>query len=258
MATSRGGSTYLVTGGASGLGLATARLLASQGANVAIGDTNVAAGRSAAEDLGPACLFVELDVTRKASCRVAVAACVERFGSLSGVVNCAGTGSAVPTLDRKLEPHGEEVWDAIMRINVYGTFYCASEGASAMARQPTDAEGCRGVIVNVASVAAFEGTRGQLAYAASKSAVVGMTLPMARDLARQGIRVVCIAPGPIDTPLLRTRPPEALAASAAMVPWPRRLGRAEEFAQLVAAVIDNGYLNGETIRLDGGIRLANL
>mmetsp|Transcript_45473 Transcript_45473/g.128020 ORF Transcript_45473/g.128020 Transcript_45473/m.128020 type:complete len:258 (-) Transcript_45473:149-922(-) len=254
----RSGKTYLVTGGASGLGLATATLLVSQGANVAIGDKNAEEGNKTAEGLGPRCLFVELDVTQKASCKAAVAATVERFKTLSGVVNCAGVGSAFTTIDKKLEPHNDKFWDFVTKINLYGTFYCASEGASAMARLPADEEGNRGVIVNVASVAAFEGQRGQLAYSASKSAVVGMTLPMARDLAKHGIRVMCIAPGVIDTPMMRSAGPKVQEGLLASVAGPKRFGRPEEFAQLVAAIIDNGYLNGETIRMDGGIRFANL
>eukprot|EP00429_Kryptoperidinium_foliaceum_P068693 CAMPEP_0176066184 /NCGR_PEP_ID=MMETSP0120_2-20121206/33027_1 /TAXON_ID=160619 /ORGANISM="Kryptoperidinium foliaceum, Strain CCMP 1326" /LENGTH=258 /DNA_ID=CAMNT_0017399787 /DNA_START=57 /DNA_END=833 /DNA_ORIENTATION=+ len=258
MAAPRAGKTYFITGGASGLGLATARLLISQGANVAIGDKNVDDGRRLAEELGARCLFVELDVTQKASCRSAIAAAVDKFKSLSGVINCAGMGSAFMTIDKKLEPHDAAFWDFVTKINLYGTFYCASEGASAMAKLPAGPDGERGVIVNVASVAAFEGQRGQLAYSASKGAVVGMTLPMARDLAKHGIRVMCIAPGIVDTPMLQAMAPNVKEGLLRSVAGPKRFGRPDEFAQLVASIIDNGYLNGETIRIDAGIRFANL
>mmetsp|Transcript_7779 Transcript_7779/g.22250 ORF Transcript_7779/g.22250 Transcript_7779/m.22250 type:complete len:259 (-) Transcript_7779:147-923(-) len=258
MAASRAGKTYFITGGASGLGLATAKLLASQGANVVIADRDADAGKQAAEGIGPMAMFVEVDVTKRDSCRAAIAATVEKFKTLSGVINCAGVGSAFTTIDKKLQPHNEQFWDFVTKINLYGTFYCASEGASAMAKLPVGESEERGVIINVASVAAFEGQRGQLAYSASKGAVVGMTLPMARDLAPHRIRVMCIAPGIIDTPLLRLAAPKVQEGLLASVAGPKRFGRAEEFAHLVTSIIDNGYLNGETIRLDAGIRFANL
>merc|ERR1712241_526496 len=182
----------------------------------------------------------------------------ERFKTLNGIVNCAGTGSAFTTWDKKLNPHNDKFWDFVVQLNLYGTFYGSSEGAAAMAKLPADAEGCRGVIVNVASVAAFEGQKGQLAYSASKGAVVGMTLPMARDLARYGIRVMTIAPGIIDTPLMQMAAPKVKEGLLNSVAGPRRFGKAEEFAHLVASILDNGYLNGETIRMDAGIRFANL
>jgi len=254
----RAGKTYFITGGASGLGLATAKLLVSQGANVAIGDKNADDGKKAEQELGPKSLFVELDVTDKNSVRAAVKATVDKFKTLNGVVNCAGVGSAFTTIDKKLEPHNDRFFDFVCKINLYGTFYGSSEGAAAMAKLPADAEGNRGVIINVASVAAFEGQKGQLAYSASKGAVVGMTLPMARDLARYGIRVMTIAPGIIDTPLMQSAAPKVKEGLLASVAGPPRFGKAEEFAQLATAIIDNGYLNGETIRMDGGVRFANL
>jgi len=255
---SRTGKAYFITGGASGLGLATARLLISQGAGVAIGDKNVEDGKKCQKELGERCLFVELDVTDKSSVRAGVQATVEKVKSLNGIINCAGVGSAFTTIDKKMEPHNDKFFDFVTKINLYGTFYGSSEGAAAMAKLPADAEGCRGVIVNVASVAAFEGQKGQLAYSASKGAVVGMTLPMARDLARYGIRVMTIAPGIIDTPLMQMAAPKVKEGLLNSVAGPRRFGKAEEFAHLVASILDNGYLNGETIRMDGGIRFANL
>lgn len=258
MSTDRTGRTFFITGGASGLGLSTAQLLISQGANVAIGDKNAEEGKKAAEQLGSRCLFVELNVMEKASVRSAVRATVEKFKGLHGIINCAGVGSAFTTVDKKLEPHSEKFWDFVVKINLYGTFYGSSEGAAEMAKLPADAEGNRGVIINVASVAAFEGQKGQLAYSASKGAVVGMTLPMARDLSKYGIRVMCIAPGIIDTPLMQAAAPKVKEGLLASVAGPKRFGRPDEFAQLAAHIIDNGYLNGETIRMDGGVRFANL
>lgn len=258
MATDRTGKTYFITGGASGLGLAVAKLLLSQGANVAIGDKNAEDGKKAEAELGEKCFFAELDVTKKASVRGAVKSAVDKFKSLSGIINCAGVGSAFTTLDKKGQPHSEQFFDFVTKINLYGTFYGSSEAAAEMAKLPADAEGNRGVIVNVASVAAFEGQRGQLAYSASKGAVIGMTLPMARDLSKYGIRVMCIAPGVIDTPLMNSAPPKVKEGLIASVAGPKRFGKPEEFAGLVAQCIDNGYLNGETIRMDGGIRFANL
>lgn len=254
----RTGKTYFITGGASGLGLATAKLLLSQGANVAVGDKDAEAGKQVEKELGSKCLFQELDVTQKASCRAAIRATVEKFKSLNGVINCAGVGSAFTTIDKKLEPHSEQFWDFVVKINLYGVFYGSSEGAAEMAKLPADEEGNRGVIINVASVAAFEGQKGQLAYSASKGAVVGMTLPMARDLARYGIRVMTVAPGIIDTPLMQSAAPKVKEGLLAQVAGPKRFGKAEEFALLATHIIDNGYLNGETIRMDAGIRFANL
>merc|ERR1719150_542521 len=194
----------------------------------------------------------------KDSCSKAIATTVEHFKTLNGIINCAGTGSAFTTVDKKGAPHSEDLWDFVVKINLYGTFYGSSEGAAEMAKLPADEDGNRGVIINVASVAAFEGQKGQLAYSATKGAVVGMTLPMARDLARYGIRVMTIAPGIMDTPMMRSAAPKVQEGLLASVAGPKRFGRAEEFASLAAQIIDNGYLNGETIRMDGGIRFSNL
>lgn len=240
------------------MGLAVAKLLVAQGANVGIGDKNVEEGQKVEQELGPRCLFQELDVTSKESCRAAIRAAVDKFKSLNGIINCAGVGSAFTTLDKKGEPHNDKFFDFVAKINMYGTFYGSSEGAAEMAKLPADEEGNRGVIINVASVAAFEGQRGQLAYSASKGAVVGMTLPMARDLARYGIRVCTIAPGIIDTPMMRSTSAKVQEGLLGSVAGPKRFGKPEEFATLAAAIIDCGYLNGETIRMDAGIRFANL
>lgn len=254
---SRSGKTFLITGGASGLGLATSKLLHSQGANVGILDKDPK-GAEIAKELGPRACFCETDVTDENSVASAVEKVTSTFGGLHGVINCAGLGMAMTTIDKKLAPHKAKVFDFIMKLNTYGTFYGAAYGASAMAKCPAAADGSRGVIINVASVAGIEGQKGQLVYSASKGAVIGMTLPMARDLARYGIRVMTIAPGIIDTPLMQAAAPKVKEGLLAQVAAPKRFGAPEEFAQLCAAIIDNGYLNGEVIRMDGGIRFANL
>jgi NAD(P)-dependent dehydrogenase (short-subunit alcohol dehydrogenase family) len=254
----RAGKTYFITGGASGLGLAMAKLLHAEGANVTIGDRDVAEGKKVEQELGPSCQFIEMDATSKDSCRSAIRAAAERFKTLNGVINCAGVGSAFTTIDKKLAPHNDKAWDFVNQINLYGTFYGSSEGAAEMAKLPADEEGNRGVIINIASVAAFEGQRGQLAYSASKGGVVGMTLPMARDLSKHGIRVMCIAPGIIATPMTDAMSPKVREGLLASVAGPKRFGKPEEIAKLAAHIIDNGYLNGETIRIDAGIRFANL
>eukprot|EP00450_Noctiluca_scintillans_P024085 CAMPEP_0194532666 /NCGR_PEP_ID=MMETSP0253-20130528/70292_1 /TAXON_ID=2966 /ORGANISM="Noctiluca scintillans" /LENGTH=258 /DNA_ID=CAMNT_0039378137 /DNA_START=53 /DNA_END=829 /DNA_ORIENTATION=+ len=258
MAVNREGTTYFITGGASGLGLATAKLLVSQGANVAIGDKDVEAGKRVEGEVGSKLLFVPLDVTDRASCESAIAQTVTHFKGLSGVINCAGVVSASLTVDKKLKAHEEKYFDLVTKINLYGTFYCSSEGAAAMAKLPPDADGQRGVIINVASVAGIEGQKGQLAYSASKGGVIGMTLPMSRDLARFGIRVMCVAPGIIDTPMMQSLPPKVKQGLLDQVAGPKRGGKAEEFALLATQIIDNGYLNGAVVRLDAGIRFANL
>merc|ERR1711879_430785 len=219
---------------------------------------NVEVGKQVEKELGPNALFLELNVTDKTSCKNAMKATVDKFKTLNGVINSAGIGSAFTTIDKSLEAHSEKMWNHVVSVNLYGTFYCSSEGAAAMAKLPADEEGNRGVIINVASVAAFEGQKGQLAYSASKNAVVGMTLPMARDLSRYGIRVMTIAPGIMDTPLMQKAPAKVKEGLLASVAGPKRFGKSEEFAQLAASIIDNGYLNGETIRMDGGVRFANL
>mmetsp|Transcript_56462 Transcript_56462/g.132432 ORF Transcript_56462/g.132432 Transcript_56462/m.132432 type:complete len:260 (+) Transcript_56462:45-824(+) len=254
----RTGKTYFITGGASGLGFATAKHLVFQNANVVLADRNAEEGKKAEAELGPKSFFQQVDCMDRASVSAGMQAAVAHFKSLNGVINCAGVGSATTTLGKNGKPHDEKMWDFVMKINIYGTFYGSSEGAAEMAKLPADEQGQRGVIINVASVAAFEGQRGQLAYAASKGAVVGMTLPMARDLSKYGIRVMTIAPGIMDTPMMRMTAPKVQEGLLGAVAGPKRFGDAKEFALLVEQIIDNGYLNGETIRLDGGIKFPNM
>lgn len=246
------GAAAVVTGGASGLGLATAVRLKEAGAIVTIVDFNAERGEAAADEAGV--FFHRCDVTDPDGVAEAVAAAAAR-GPLRVGVNCAGTGTAVRTISKDGTPHIRSEWDRVLNVNLLGTFLCLTNEASQMSRTEPDERGNRGVIVNTASVAAFDGQIGQLAYAASKAAVVGMTLPAARDLSVSGIRVVTIAPGLMDTPLLGMLPAEAKAALGASVVYPKRLGDPDEFAKLALAIVDNDYLNGETIRLDGAIRM---
>lgn len=253
----RAGKTYMITGGGSGLGLATARLLHSQGANVGLLDQGPST-EDIAKELGDRAVFCQVDVREEASVAEAVDKVVAAFGGLHGVINCAGMGMAMTTLNKTLKPHPDHIFDFVMKVNVYGTFYGSAYGASAMAKTPAAEDGSRGVIINVSSVAGIEGQKGQLVYSASKGAVIGMTLPMARDLARYGIRVMTIAPGIIDTPLMQASSPKVKESLLAQVAAPKRFGTADEFAHLCTSIIDNGYLNGEVIRMDGGIRFSNL
>lgn len=246
------GTVALVTGGASGLGAATARKLASEGADVVIADLQEGPGEEIAADIGG--LFVGMDVTLTEQVRTAVDAASER-GDLRVLVNCAGIGSASRTLNREGEPMDLAVFAGIVEVNLVGTFNAIRLAAAAMSRTEPLADGQRGVIVNTASVAAFEGQIGQAAYSASKGGIVGMTLPVARDLAVVGIRVNTIAPGIIDTPLLAELPQAARESLATQVLFPKRLGRPDEYADLVCHILHNDYLNGETIRMDGGIRM---
>ena len=243
------GNTFLVTGGGSGLGAATARLLEGGKANVVVADLRGEGG-------GVNSRFVETDVTDEASVRGAVGAALEHFGGLHGAINCAGVASAEKTLGRK-GPHSLGSFTQVVQVNLIGTFNVVRLAAEAMAKnEPTDADGERGVIVNTASVAAFDGQVGQVAYAASKGGVVAMTLPVARDLAPLGIRVMAIAPGIFDTPMMAGLPEAARESLGKQVPFPPRLGRPEEYAALVGHIIENRMLNGEVIRLDGAIRMA--
>jgi len=253
----RAGTTYFITGGASGLGLATAKLLHSQGANVAIADINPK-GADIAKELGPNAVFCEMNAMEEGSVASAVEKAVATFKGLHGCINCAGLGLAMTTIGKDLKPHSAEAFDKIMKLNLYGTFYGSSHCASAMAKCEPQADGSRGVIINVASQAGIEGQKGQLVYAASKGAVMGMTLPMARDLARYGIRVMTVAPGIIDTGVFDKMPEKVKKGLLAPVAYPQRFGRPEEFAHMVTSIIDNMYLNGEVIRMDGGSRFANL
>jgi NAD(P)-dependent dehydrogenase (short-subunit alcohol dehydrogenase family) len=249
------GRTFLVTGGASGLGGAASRLLASAGANVVVLDVNAEGGERMARELGAMAHFVRTDVTSEADVQKAVAAARERFGGLHGAVNAAGIGTAEKVLG-KAGPHPLEAFERTIRINLVGTFNVIRLAAAAMAAGEPTETGERGVIVNTASVAAFDGQIGQAAYSASKGGIVALTLPVARELARSGIRVMTIAPGIFDTPLLAGLPEPARLSLGQQVPFPSRLGRPEEYAALVRHIVENEMLNGEVIRLDGALRMA--
>ncbi len=248
-------ATALVTGGASGLGEAAARRFAAQGANVVLLDVNVARGPIVAAQIGAAARFVRADVASEAEVQQAISAAVSTFGGLHIVVNAAGIGAALRTIGKE-GPHPLEVFEKVIRVNLIGTFNVIRLAAQAMAANTPNAGGERGVIINTASVAAFDGQIGQAAYSASKGGIVGMTLPIARDLARDGIRVVTIAPGLFDTPLLAGLPEPAKQSLGQQVPFPPRLGQPDEYAHLAQAIVENAMLNGETIRLDGAIRMA--
>ncbi len=249
------GSSALVTGGASGLGAATVRRLAGLGARVVVVDLNAEAGAAIERELGESVHFVQTDVTNGDSMRHAVHTAVERHGGLQILVNCAGIGVAEKILNKE-GPHDLDRFAKVIQVNLIGVFNALRLGAEVMTRNEPDAEGERGVIINTASVAAYEGQIGQAAYAASKGGVVGLTLPAAREFARYGIRVVSIAPGLFDTPLLAGLPEAARASLGQQVPFPPRLGRPDEYAALAQHIIENTMLNGETIRLDGAIRMA--
>ena len=248
------GNVVLVTGGASGLGGATAKMVVDAGGKVLIADVNAQLGESYAASLGGNARFVKCDVTSEADGNAAVAA-AQAMGKLVGLVNCAGIGTATKTVGKE-GPHPLDKFTRVISINLIGTFNMLRLAAAAMCANEPNEEGERGVIVNTASVAAFDGQIGQAAYAASKAAVVGMTLPIARELARFGIRVMTIAPGIFETPMMSGLPPDVQASLGRMVPFPPRLGRPAEFAALVRAIVENPMLNGETIRLDGAIRMA--
>jgi NAD(P)-dependent dehydrogenase (short-subunit alcohol dehydrogenase family) len=246
------GSVALVTGSASGLGAATVRRLVAAGAKAVIVDRDEARGAALASELGQT--FVKADVTSADEVQAAVAA-AEALGSLRVAVSCAGVGWAARTLDKTGKPHDLELFRTVVGVNLVGTFNVLRLAASAIAKTAPLENGERGVIVNTASVAAFDGQIGQIAYAASKAGVAGMTLPAARDLAPAGIRVLTIAPGLFDTPMLASLPEEKRAALANDVVFPKRLGSPDEYGALVVAIAENGYLNGETIRLDGSLRM---
>jgi len=246
---------FLITGASSGLGLATARELIGQGGKVLLADINAEAGAARAEELGGSARFVQTDITREEDGRRAVAAALEAFGGLHGLVNCAGIAPAEKVLGRN-GAHGLESFRRVVEINLVGSFNMLRLAAEAMARGEANEQGERGVIVNTASVAAFDGQMGQVAYAASKGGVAALTLPAARDLARSGIRVMCIAPGIFETPMMAGMPQEVRDSLAANVPFPPRLGRPDEYAALVRHIIENAMLNGEVIRLDGALRMA--
>jgi NAD(P)-dependent dehydrogenase (short-subunit alcohol dehydrogenase family) len=247
-------NTFLVSGGASGLGGATSTLLAKSGANVVIADINKDKGEALATDLGANARFVECNVTDEDSVKRAVAAAVSGFGKLNGAINCAGIGVAERTVGKD-GPHSLASFKRIIEVNLIGTFNVLRLAAAQMASQEPNAGGERGVIINTASIAAFDGQIGQAAYSASKGGIVGMTLPIARDLMKLGIRVVTIAPGLFDTPLLAGLPEDVKKVLGAQVPFPPRLGSPAEYAALAKHILENEMLNGEVIRLDGALRM---
>jgi NAD(P)-dependent dehydrogenase (short-subunit alcohol dehydrogenase family) len=247
-------SVFIVTGGASGLGAGAVRLLAAQGGKVVVADLNVAAGTALAAELGAAVRFVETNVADEASAQACVAAALASFGAVHGLVGCAGIVMGEKTVGKE-GPHALASFKRVIDVNLVGAFNMIRLAADAMGRNAPNAEGERGVIVNTASVSAFDGQIGQAAYAASKGGIVGMTLPIARDLARMGIRVMTIAPGIFETPMMAGMTPEVRDALGKMVPFPPRMGRPPEFAALVGQIVGNPYLNGEVIRLDGAIRM---
>jgi NAD(P)-dependent dehydrogenase (short-subunit alcohol dehydrogenase family) len=249
------GRTFLVSGGASGLGGETARMLVGAGGNVVILDVNAEAGGKAASELGDAARFARADVSRPEDVETAVGVAAEAFGGLHGAVNAAGVLLPEKVLG-KSGPHRLEPFEKTVQVNLVGTFNVIRLAAAAMARTDPSESGERGVIVNTASVAAYDGQIGQAAYSASKGGVVGLTLPVARELARHGIRVVTIAPGIFDTPMLAGLSDAARDSLGQQVPFPPRLGRPEEYAALVRHIIENEMLNGEVIRLDGALRMA--
>ena len=243
-------NVFIITGGASGLGAATARMLAANGGKVVLADVQAEAGEKLATELQGR--FVKCDVTSEAD-GMAVVAAAQELGTLRGIINCAGVAPAIKTVGKD-GPHPLDAFQRAVNINLVGTFNMCRLAADAMGKTDGVA-GERGVIINTASVAAYDGQIGQAAYAASKAAVVGLTLPMARDLSRSGIRVMTIAPGIFETPMLLGMPQEVQDALGKMVPFPPRLGKPDEYAQLAKAIIENVMLNGETIRLDGAIRM---
>lgn len=248
------GSVFIVTGGASGLGAGTARMLAADGGKVVVADVNQVAGEALVDELGAVVRFIATDVASEASAKAAVELALSAFGGLHGLVNCAGIAPAEKVIGRE-GPHKLEAFARVVNVNLVGTFNMIRLAAEAMSGQAATAAGERGVIVNTASVAAFDGQIGQAAYAASKGGVVGMTLPIARELARFGIRVMTIAPGIFETPMLLGMPQEVQEALGKMVPFPSRLGKPHEYAALVKHIVENEMLNGEVIRLDGAIRM---
>lgn len=247
------GKTAVITGGASGLGEASVARLHAMGANVVIADLNEAKGQEVARKLGEKALFVRADVASTDDIRKLCQAAITAFGSIHILVNNAGIIGAGRTIG-KGGPYNIDSFRRVIEINLIGAFNMLSNAAWEMAKNEPE-NGEKGVIINVASAAAFDGQIGQAAYSASKGGVVGMTLPVARDLSRDGIRVVTIAPGIFDTPMMEAMPQPARESLEKQIPFPSRLGAPEEFAHLVQAIVENGYLNGETIRLDGAVRM---
>ena len=246
------GKTFLITGGASGLGAATAGVLSKAGGHVVIADLDAIHGQARAQELDGR--FVKVDVTQPSDIEEALDLAKKTYGGVHGVVNCAGIGIASRVLS-KHGPHPLDLFERVIHVNLVGTFNVIRLSAAVMVQQDPGEDGERGAIVMTASVAAFDGQIGQAAYSASKGGIVGLVLPLARELARFGIRVLAIAPGIFDTPMLGLLPEEARAALRAQVPFPSRLGQPSEFGQLVQQVMENVMLNGEVIRLDGALRM---
>ncbi|XP_049884786.1 3-hydroxyacyl-CoA dehydrogenase type-2 [Pectinophora gossypiella] len=250
------GLVGLVTGGASGLGRATAELLVKQGGRVIICDLPTSKGQETAKQLGENAAFVAVNVTSEEDVKKALQATQDKFGRLDVAVNCAGIATAARTYNfKKEQPFDIKAFQKTVEVNLIGTFNVIRLAAGMIGKNAPDGDGQRGVIINTASVAAFDGQIGQAAYAASKAGVVGMTLPIARDFSKQGIRVVTIAPGLFRTPILEMLPEPKIKELEATVPFPSRLGHPSEFALLVKSIIQNPMLNGETIRLDGSLRM---
>jgi len=249
------GIAAVVTGGASGLGEATARGLAARGAKVALLDLGRSKGAEVAGSIGSDALFVEADVASEEQVEAALDRVVERFGAIHTAVNCAGIGTAGRTVDREGEPFSLGLFRKTIEVNLIGTFNVIRLAAARMLKNAPGPDGERGVLINTASIAAFEGQIGQCAYSASKGGVVGMTLPIARDLSRHGIRVVTIAPGMFLTPMLMGMPEPMREALGRSIPFPQRLGNPSEYAALACHIVENVMLNGEVIRLDGAIRM---
>ncbi len=249
------GASALVTGGASGLGAATVRMLVAGGAKVVIADINEKAGQDLTQELGSATTFVKTDVTDESQVRAAVEQAGQKHGGLHIAVTTAGIGVAEKLLGKN-GTHDLQKYIRVLQVNLIGTFDVLRQSAQLMSANQPDEDGGRGVMITTASVAAYEGQIGQAAYSASKGGIVSMTLPLARELARQGIRVCTIAPGIFHTPLLGSLPEAALASLSEQVPFPKRLGQPREYAALVQHIIENNMINGETIRIDGAIRMA--
>ncbi len=248
-------NSFIVTGGSSGLGAATAEMIVRSGGNVVLADVNAKEGKPLAKSLGlDQAAYVETDVTKAKSVERLIGEAVDRFGAINGVVNCAGIVIGKKTVGKE-GPHDLESFQRVVEINLIGTFNVIRLAAARMQDNAPNADGERGIVVNTASIAAFEGQVGQAAYAASKGGVVGMTLPVARDLARSGIRVMTIAPGIFETPMMAGMSDEVRESLGKQVPFPPRLGRPAEYASLVSQIIQNPMLNGGVIRLDGAIRM---
>ncbi len=246
--------TFLITGGASGLGFATAKMIVDNGGNAVILDVNVETGEKAETSLGEKVKFVKTDVANEEQVQDAIDVAINHFGEIHGVVNCAGVGPAMRVVGKN-GPHSLDFFSKVININLIGTFNVIRLATNVMQNNEPNENGERGVIINTASVAAYDGQVGQAAYSASKGGIVAMTLPIARELARMGIRVMTIAPGIFETPLLASLPQDAQDSLGKQVPFPPRLGKPFEYANLVKHIIENVMLNGEVIRLDGAIRM---